>query len=683
MTAVSTPKQTNSQKPPRAPNSNSNSNAPSSSAWILRNTTTKNVARDSELEALKQRGLAKILQKHFTETAAQLEAEKRAADEALADLERRKAQSSQQPQPTKYNELSPLDEMYIKANQWKQETRRKERETVLLYQRYIHKFGDTVIDILPKATPDAPRTSTPLPPQDSNKVSHVSQTQVPSMAKAIEATLEEYLQQGAIAMPSLNILGKEETFQSKAQKEMAEFRNYYRRKLEQQGIDAQASSPTRQHTSALRYVDPFVRHYDQNFIQNICAKTLENMQAVEEEEQENDDDPSAIHLPFDTIHEDHSVVSGLTMQSAVTLLHDCEKSVAQFLKAEQDEIRKIMDEEEEFGNYQESPTHAAAQENTKQIQKAESMVAQMQEILKEYQKQQQERKSHSSSTPNDDDDFSTCAVAPRKYPTENPEEDWYIYYDELYQQEYYHEKNSNRTQWEPPQGIWSSPTSSTEMSSSHSESSRMILEICHEDVWPDQCNGIGTTRSRVDEYRRKRKRQQRRRRRMMGVGIILFVLSLIGSWIGYTYHQYPQEIQTRGLMAVLQAQFPPDSSSIVHWLHQPAFVRQWSSTIPNHGDDDDVELAKQQCISEEQERLAHNEWHAAMMMATESTKLRQQQQERMQKATSETTNSNAIQKNRPWACNLPFSYLFHPRCFRLAHQNPWFDLTEIVHAMMQ
>lgn len=38
---------------------------------------------------------------------------------------------------------------------------------------------------------------------------------------------------------------------------------------------------------------------------------------------------------------------------------------------------------------------------------------------------------------------------------------------------------------------------------------------------------------------------------------------------------------------------------------------------------------------------------------------------------------------RPWACNIPFAYLVHPRCYRLAKQNPIFDLQELVSNMFQ
>jgi hypothetical protein len=63
---------------------------------------------DAELEALRQRGLAKLLNKHFTDTTAKLMVEKAAANAALRDLEARKAATSEF-EASGDGELSPFD----------------------------------------------------------------------------------------------------------------------------------------------------------------------------------------------------------------------------------------------------------------------------------------------------------------------------------------------------------------------------------------------------------------------------------------------------------------------------------------------------------------------------------------------------------------------------------------------
>jgi hypothetical protein len=93
-----------------------------------------------ELDDLRTRGIAKVLNKHFTDTTKQLAKEKAQADAALADLERRRAQTKEFV-PSKGGELNPYDKLYLQLQQKRAECRRKEKETVMLYQRYVMKYG--------------------------------------------------------------------------------------------------------------------------------------------------------------------------------------------------------------------------------------------------------------------------------------------------------------------------------------------------------------------------------------------------------------------------------------------------------------------------------------------------------------------------------------------------------------
>lgn len=94
----------------------------------------------NELDDLRNRGIAKVLNRHFTDTTKKLAKEKAAADAALADLERRRANTSEFV-PSHGGELNSFDSMYVQLQQRRAECRRKERETILLYQRYVYKYG--------------------------------------------------------------------------------------------------------------------------------------------------------------------------------------------------------------------------------------------------------------------------------------------------------------------------------------------------------------------------------------------------------------------------------------------------------------------------------------------------------------------------------------------------------------
>lgn len=82
------------------------------------------------------------MNRHFTETSKKLAQEKAEADAALADLGRRRAQTSEFV-PSNGGELNPFDSLYVELQQKRADCRRKEKETMLLYQRYVHKFQKT------------------------------------------------------------------------------------------------------------------------------------------------------------------------------------------------------------------------------------------------------------------------------------------------------------------------------------------------------------------------------------------------------------------------------------------------------------------------------------------------------------------------------------------------------------
>lgn len=119
-----------------------------------------------ELDELRTRGIAKVLNKHFTTTTRKLAIEKAEADSALADLERRRAQTKAFV-PSKGGGLNAYDQLYVQLQTKRAECRRKEKETMMLYQRYVMKYGKSAM-----TTPLASATSsssTSKEPQEQGK----------------------------------------------------------------------------------------------------------------------------------------------------------------------------------------------------------------------------------------------------------------------------------------------------------------------------------------------------------------------------------------------------------------------------------------------------------------------------------------------------------------------------------
>ena len=90
--------------------------------------------------------------------------------------------------------------------------------------------------------------------------------------------------------------------------------------------------------------------------------------------------------------------------------------------------------------------------------------------------------------------------------------------------------------------------------------------------------------------------------------------------------------------------------------------------------DEEHQRRKRQLLEQEALQLfADKVEEEKLLRAVEVERLLQVEEEHRQKALL----------HRPWGCNIPFSYLFHSRCRRLANQNPVFDLQSLVNCMFQ
>lgn len=100
-------------------------------------------ARREELDALRQKGLAKIFNRHFTSVADKIRQEREAAELALQEIVKRKAELAENPKCFKEGglTLTQLDKLHMELKKRKNEVQRKERETQELYKRYCSQYG--------------------------------------------------------------------------------------------------------------------------------------------------------------------------------------------------------------------------------------------------------------------------------------------------------------------------------------------------------------------------------------------------------------------------------------------------------------------------------------------------------------------------------------------------------------
>lgn len=100
--------------------------------------------RDRELAALREKKLTTLFNKHFSEAAAAIAAERKAAEVALREIERRRAEAalkvaSNGGELPNGQTLTKLDEMYFELKRREENVRKRERDTLEKYHRYMQK----------------------------------------------------------------------------------------------------------------------------------------------------------------------------------------------------------------------------------------------------------------------------------------------------------------------------------------------------------------------------------------------------------------------------------------------------------------------------------------------------------------------------------------------------------------
>jgi hypothetical protein len=569
-------------------------------------------ALNLEMDALRERGLAKILNQHFSASIKKLAQEKAAADAALRDLEMRKHNTSEFV-PSTNGELSPLDSLYVSVNQWRAECRMKEKETLLLYQRYVDKFGasghvaaPTTAEVVNKDAAK-PVNASAGSSKDETAIMPAGPP-VPSMAAAIESTLEEYMKTGAIQLPSIDQLGVEETY---AHKEEQEFRNFYRRQLEEMEkvrtnietttaaannnktpVPLAAKHRSNYETPTTMPETPFVATSEdlKNVHENGAIGSEQNKDGPIQansflrtiEGAANDSSPTkwaTAATPLDTnddyeqdeahdnlgpmyvYHDDDdsdTVVSGLTINSALTrrIIDDCEKTVVTFLHEEQDAIRKLLSKQSMEASITESTAHVTTHTDVGSVQmqaavQAENMAKQMKAILDDFEKKK--TNAASSSTDDNDDDASLgvdelaeeqLRTVGRPYPTDNPKEDWVVLWDDTYKREYYHEKRSNTTIWNAPNNVKGCENGDG-ISTCASSSIQCSPDLSSAEVKPETESRAA---SRIIMYRRKRRRE--RKRKVLAIFAVL-LCSIAAVVIG-VYSVYTSATSTPFARAVVE-----------------------------------------------------------------------------------------------------------------------------------
>jgi hypothetical protein len=687
--------------------------------------------RQSELDALRQRGLARLLNKHFTSVTKAIAEERAAAEAALADLEARKANTSEF---TSSNVgLTLYQQLYLELQEKKAACKRKEKETLLLYQRYVDKFASTGVVAVPNSRdmkiglPPIPNTTKPASSYVALKKS--PSAKVAEMAGEIDEKVSKHVSSGGDKIPSSHFMGMEETLQSRRASEEREHSEFSKRLLEAKGVDAVASPiPAKKKlANATQFGIPMSP--------DATSTVPKSKTSVDS----NATTPSALETSAEDEDDDRSAVSGLT-SVASQVMSEAEERLLDFLKTETEAIRKMMedDESESVGseivvaNAPRSP--CVGTESALAAEKAEEMVKHMQKMLLD----------HAALRDGD----TSRAIEPYELETPNPNEKWLVCWDETHQREYYYESKMGLTQWEKPNTDDDDYVPIVD----YTKSSKSVL--LSDDVTP----GSPLTRmSRRDTYRRI---QSRRRKRQRIAGAVFAVLACVAAYYGYSRHQMDPSFAaglSRALWSPAEGLFDrvvgiERVKEINHVIYKTA-IKFMPSSVTEDTErrirEEAERAVRAEIAAKEKERLARQEAdrkaneEKARLAALEKAekrakeeqkketerlnqeKAKQEEADRLERlrmleeeaarlelerrAAAETKRKElsakerrrqlqrekeearrrAIEerkkmaKMRPWHCNFPLSYVVSKRCRKLSDENPIFDLRSFVDAMMQ
>lgn len=714
-------------------------------------------ARKEELDALRQKGLAKIFNKHFTSVADKIRLEREAAELALQEIIKRKAELAANPKSFKEGglTLTHLDKLHMELKKRKSDVQRKERETQELYKRYCSQYGDNE-HVLAEVANWKNSTSLPAVHEGAGGANNLGYADIIRqsdlvMAKAdgingadvhkLTANIEEH----AAATAFNNNLGSDKAWTP---------------------VPTGLSSPTPIHTSPFPdAIAPSTKVTPTKLDSNLNTSALDTTAASTPTPVES---PSVLgnasvmdrSLYFANFQDDDddSCVSGLTDIDGATVA-EAEWKLTEFLRTETDNIKKMLrndpidekdlDEDDNYSifTYNRSIVSGESDRVGKAAKEAEEMVARMAEATA-WMNDPTLLDSESDSDEDEDEE-------------EMPE--WVAFWSGSHKREYYHNSVTNQTCWTKPLDVdidysntkkdkkssnasatssnvntsinmsLISPTKSTisridspvsdekvavrdftkvfkgpsaeAMSLSKATSNHMINSFRSVDTKSrnntnsptsaDSVNTAETARSttktsKVMQYRRRRARIAKRNRRLGFAVVFALVFGII---LFYKKDQWmaSEEIE-------VETKEPEATIDATNALKKLELAKKFAAAEAER-----KRLLAQKILQEEAKETEERKLAADSQQAElEAFNMKREIEEKRRiEAEAESKRQEAMQVElvqekeamqlqlmqaemyRPWACNIPLSYLMSRKCWKVAKANPIYDCNAITDTMMQ
>lgn len=442
--------------------------------------------RQDELDAIRKKGLAKIFNKHFTTVATKIQHERAAAELALAELERRKAELSANPKSYSGGlTLTQLDKLHMELKKRKSEVFRKERETQELYKRYVSQYGGAT----GKSRSSYPQRGMPILHEHSyNDVLWQSDLMLAKATEKNEATkdsdvgklADQYINdcanaiQGIEHTPSNNIgklSGDEynpvvENDSQRSHVYSSDFpqspdvkkltsKESKRAKPFDSPAPTSITSTDSKSSEALPQKDDVAKHTEkspsvvlsfQGETSNNSDSLLGGVMVTTKSSNKLDD------------CDDSSTMSGLTTMDGATVV-EAEWRLTEFLRIETENIRKMFADEDEAKNEGESDCNDLISDNSapsiiigevhQAAKKAEEMVRQMEAATA----WMQDPTLLDSDSDDEDDDEEEPEAGDDDVGSVPEGLEWRCFWSEQHKREYYYNTETGQTCWTKPQDV--------------------------------------------------------------------------------------------------------------------------------------------------------------------------------------------------------------------------------------
>lgn len=716
-------------------------------------------ARREELDALRQKGLTKIFNKHFTSVADKIRQEREAAELALAEIIKRKAELAANPKSFKEGglTLTQLDKLHMELQKRKNEVQRKERETQELYKRYCSQYGENEHDFADVA--NWKNATEIIGQHDYNPADLVRQQDLTSRkttgengstdgvnVNKLTANIEEKENQQLILPSSNTDVGK----------------------LSNQGPSQSDSAPDAIAPSAK--LTPTKLQLNSSGLDQTAASTPSPSPV------EIKDSPSVFgaasvmdrSLYFARFHDDDddSAVSGLTDIDGATVA-EAEWKLTEFLRTETENIKKMLTKEPEFSPVHEDDNYSIFTYNRslvsgesdrvgKAAREAEEMVAKMAEA---------------TAWMND----PTLLEEDSDSEDEEEKPEWVAFWSEDHKREYFYNTITHQTCWTKPQSVEidfshaieqkkSKKSSSNNSVHSHSKSqasstekdSTSIKRNVHFDspakstiskiesplsdekvavkdftkkgpspeamhlsrstnnhmiksfqddsgsAMSPSINSMGTSSvrsttktSKVMQYRRKRARIAKRNRRIAIVSVAVAVFAFIilkNQWFSSSPAQTSSpEIDE----AKREAEAAKKLELAKKLAAAEAAKAERKRILEEQRKEQELRIAQEKKKAEEarlaqearkaaEEKKLKEEQEQQRKLKEQEDKKRQEELQVMMRLEEEAMQLQLQEDmKRPWACNIPFTYIMSRKCWKVSKLNPIYDVEYITDAMMQ